>query len=275
MTRGKTRRLSGGSTYTIAQQRLAAAAAGNGIAKLNRLDLTELPPIPEGVTHLEANNNRLTSLPTLPEGLEVLKCEKNQLLELPPLPSTLEALNCAYNQLTELPELPEGLIGLVVNNNQITESPKIPKSINNINFRNNRLVKLPRIPTRWWSVDFRGNEKTLLPEFKAMLDKYVGPYMTDGKGLSLAIDDWYNKRNIESKQQNLEGVAVLNKELPYNGLSDPLTIVGSYLTGETGNLTQQRLKLKEKYSRPIDASGVGGRRKTRRRATRKSRSRRS
>ena len=61
----------------------------NGVVDLRRLNLTELPPIPEGIIELNCSHNQLTSLPRLP--------------------STLEMFNCSYNQLTSLPALPPSI----------------------------------------------------------------------------------------------------------------------------------------------------------------------
>jgi len=54
---------------------------------------------------LLCENNNLTELPPLPEGLKLLYCNNNQLTSLPVLPASLEDLNCSFNQLTTLPVL--------------------------------------------------------------------------------------------------------------------------------------------------------------------------
>ena len=77
----------------------------DGEVDLRRLGLTELPPLPEGITVLNCSWNQLTSLPELPSTLTMLYCAQNQLTSLPELPS-LDYLQCNNNQLTSLPTLP-------------------------------------------------------------------------------------------------------------------------------------------------------------------------
>jgi len=46
---------------------------------LDKLNLTELPKLPEGLERLDCDNNLLTELPELPKGLERLYCYDNKL----------------------------------------------------------------------------------------------------------------------------------------------------------------------------------------------------
>lgn len=87
-------------------------AAGNPdkILALNKLGLTELPPIPQelGIKLLQANHNQLTYLDahSLPTTLEQLDLRHNALTTIPhSLPyAKLKLLNLAHNKLNELPQ---------------------------------------------------------------------------------------------------------------------------------------------------------------------------
>jgi len=54
----------------------------------------------------------ITSLPPLPEGLQMLICDNINITELPALPSTLEGLICQDIMIRELPTVPDSLIYL-------------------------------------------------------------------------------------------------------------------------------------------------------------------
>ena len=66
----------------------------------NGCDLTELPDLPNSLTHLYCDNNNLTELPDLPNSLTNLLCHHNNLTELPDLPNSFIQLECYMNKLT-------------------------------------------------------------------------------------------------------------------------------------------------------------------------------
>ena len=72
-------------------------------------NLTNLPELPNTLTHLYCSSNNLNSLPELPINLTHLYCSNNNLSSLPELPNTLTHLYCGYNNLSSLPELPISL----------------------------------------------------------------------------------------------------------------------------------------------------------------------
>ena len=74
---------------------------GDNTKKLNLADLglTELPPLPEGLTQLSCDGNKLASLPSLPEGLTNFYCRGNQLTLLLSLPEALTTFVCYDNPI--------------------------------------------------------------------------------------------------------------------------------------------------------------------------------
>jgi len=91
-------------------------------------NLTNLPELPESLTHLYCYNNNLTSLPKLPKSLIKLWCFNNNSTSLPELPKSLTHLFCVNNNLKRLPELPESLRFLhCYNNNLPIQLNKLPQ----------------------------------------------------------------------------------------------------------------------------------------------------
>jgi len=134
----------------------------DGILILSHLELTELPPLPEGITILRCESNQLTSLPTLPSTLKVLACEKNQLTSLPALPS-LECLSCSDNPLSSLPSLPSTLRGLTCMRNGLTSLPPLPLSLIRMCIDHNDITQLPELPPHLNMLSCSYNELTSLP----------------------------------------------------------------------------------------------------------------
>lgn len=108
-----------------------------------------------------------------------------------------------------------------------------------------------------------------LLEFARMTPQRAGPQSTAEQAQVIRdVDAFVAKLEAKRRGQAMQGLAIVEqgKEGLGKGLRDPATIVGSFLSGEKGTLTQQMATLKNK------ATGMGRRRKTRkgRKASRRS-----
>ena len=130
----------------------------DGYLNLEKLGLTELPPLPPTILRLNCNFNRnLVSLPPLPTSLEHLECVGNGLTSLPPLPTSLKVLICRGNKLTSLPALPPNLIKLNCITNELSNLPVLPKTLESLYCRNNQLTTLPVLPSGIMTIDIFPN----------------------------------------------------------------------------------------------------------------------
>ncbi len=112
----------------------------NYMVNLSGLDLTELPPIPNGIKRLTCDRSRrLSRLPPLPESLEQLTVSDCAFTQLPELPKNLTELDCTGNFLTSLPNLPESLEFLDCRMNQLTELPNLPERLKQVHAGKNPL----------------------------------------------------------------------------------------------------------------------------------------
>lgn len=128
--------------------------------------LTSLPTLPLGLTHIDSYNNQLLSLPTLPNGLTNLDCGKNNLTSLPTLPASLLYLYCSINELTSLPALPSAMTFLYFADNQISTIPTLPPMLEELNCANNLISCLPELPTSITFIsNFSGNSFTCVPNY--------------------------------------------------------------------------------------------------------------
>lgn len=130
---------------------------------LSRLELTELPPLPDDLIILRCDSNQLTSLPALPSSLKVLHCHSNQLTSLPELPPFLETLSCSHNPIDSLPSLPSSLKQLVCIRNYLTTFPPLPRALQELCFDNNYITQLPKLPPHLTSLSCCNNQLTSLP----------------------------------------------------------------------------------------------------------------
>ena len=113
---------------------------------LSGLGLSEIPPLPEGITILQCEMNQLTSLPTLPSSLTFLSCQENLLTSLPTLPPSLRYLSCSDNLLSSLPSLPSSLIALTCMQNKLTSLPPLPPSLMRLCIDEKNITHLPEFP---------------------------------------------------------------------------------------------------------------------------------
>jgi hypothetical protein len=143
-------------------------------------NLTSLPALPSGLTHLDCRYSTLTNLPALPSGLKMLKCDGNPLTSLPALPSGLDSLECRYNTLTNLPALPSGLTYLNCNNNQLTSLPALPSALAVLWSHNNpNLSCLPNLPNGLTVLGASNTRITCLPNKPAGITWITLPICTD------------------------------------------------------------------------------------------------
>ena len=270
------------------------------IVSLNVADnnLTLLPELPVGLQVLYCETNQLTVLPPLPNGLKGLRCSRNNLTVLPPLPDTLTGLNCHTNNLTVLPPLPHGLKGLICYTNNLTILPPLPDGLIELYCNDNELRVLPPLPYTLKSLDAVGN---IFDEpFASFIDIYYennninllitsvnNYYETKHRGINLGafertLGAYETAARLEAERarreaRNFDPTSIEDrfKNIPVlpNG---PTSVIAELLTGKTGTLQQQRIKLKENASRIPGAPGIARRtRKSKARKSRKSKARKS
>ena len=235
-----------------AQRRIDAYTPDQQVLSLNNLNLTTLPPIPEGVIVLDVNENKLT--------------------ELPKLPSTLRTLYCRNNELESLPQLPNGLINLVCQMNYLEELPKLPPTLKSLWCADNNIRRLPKLPAlKYLSVERNPFEEPFL--------QYAEEYEARGN-LPLFIFDVNKALQLEllanvmkERGRNLQSAKLaLGKKMNANTLG----VVGSFLSGSTNrksNINTQRKRVQEIATRPIGGPGVSGGTRKRRNSKRKTRRR--
>ena len=144
--------------------------------KLNNLNLTELPPLPEQLRLLDASDNWLRNLNSaaLPKHLTYLCVANNCLSKLPTLPAKLERLFVDNNVLTSLPVvLPKNLLCLNAADNQIAFLPPLPNRLNYLNVNNNQLVSLPKLPSSLIHLFADDNLIYRLPEYLPVTLKHI------------------------------------------------------------------------------------------------------
>lgn len=152
-----------------AVQRLRALKeSGDGYLYFYGLDLTSLPPLPDGVTILDVGGNHLSELPdNLPASLEKLTANYNQLTRIPDrLPADLKILEVNYNNLTAMPEkLPDSLRKLEMSHNKLTALPEaLPRGLEELNASQNKLTRLPEnLSSGLRQLYVVGNNITALP----------------------------------------------------------------------------------------------------------------
>ncbi len=148
---------------------------------------------------------------------------------------------------------------------------------------------LHRFPALEWSPIVDLDEDALDQPFRQFYQTFqqTGDYNAFRQVLDMYWDA--EAARIQSLQQSIQNLNMFRQSLvprneggvtrynfPQNTTLSRLPgnlseVLGSYLSGETGTIQQQRLKLQELLSRPRGGLGVGGRRKTRKGSKRKSR----
>lgn len=113
---------------------------------LCHLDLTELPPIPEGVRSLYCTFNKLTKIDNLPNSLSILYCSMNNIKNLDNLPPNLQILHCQYNKIQYLDNLPNDLRILYCNHNLLTSVDHLPNSLRILYCEYNLITSLTNLP---------------------------------------------------------------------------------------------------------------------------------
>ena len=259
-----------------------ARAEHTGSLNLSNMNLTTLPPLPENLRELRCSYNRLVALPVLPASLLLLECAHNELTSLPRLPSFLHTLLCYENRLGSLPVLPDSLLTLNCSGNEVTEITQLPPHLNWFACNDNRLTSVCWIPDSVQSLDLGSNQLKVLPNFPKnlfVLDVSHNlcsdfPAFAPSFGNSLLSVSAHNnplntqlsasvgahgfRRGIPIYHAALRKAARLRAagrnlvRLQYS-LGDAeishdcLCLVGSYLTGERGDLDRQMAGLRGFY----------------------------
>lgn len=122
------------------------AAAANGMLDVGDLEITGLPPLPDGLVTLYADGSGLTELPPLPPGLLELYVSGTPLQSLPPLPESLQVLDIDETPLTNLPPLPPDLRYLFTSGTKLTELPPFPPVLQKLFISHTPIAELPSLP---------------------------------------------------------------------------------------------------------------------------------
>lgn len=100
---------------------------------INRLNLFELPKLPNELYELDCQKNYLYSLPALPYNLRIIRCNNNNIYKLPDnYPPHLIYIGCHDNNIFKIDKLPQKLEILHCEKNNITYLPKLPKTMSKI-----------------------------------------------------------------------------------------------------------------------------------------------
>ena len=128
-------------------------------------DITSITNIPNGVEHLECNDNLLVSIENLPGSLLSLKIDHNYLTTIDvSYLKQLELLHISHNKLTVIENLPPSLVEIRCENNEL-ERMNLYGLVNlkTLYISNNRITLVENLPTE--IVDFR-MENTPTIEFR-------------------------------------------------------------------------------------------------------------
>ena len=109
------------------------------------------------IIYIDCCRNNISNLPELPNSLTHLWCYNNNLSNLPKLPNSLTYLHCGYNNLSSLPELPNILTKLYCHNNNLSNFPELPNSLQILWCVHNNLSSLPNLPNSLIHLCFIGN----------------------------------------------------------------------------------------------------------------------
>ena len=199
------------------QQRIEESER-TGKLNVSYMGLSTLPPLPPTLKKLNCYNNLLQTLPELPSTLVELVCSSNQLATLPALPSTLTRLSCFDNELLTLPRLPPTLLSLHCSDNLLTILPALPSTLTELycgaNPYNPLFAELTasKDPIRTLHGNIHG-VKMYYTNIKKQLRDKLTLQQTLGKDANCILND------------------------------DCLTMIGSYLSGQSGTLPMQIAKL--------------------------------
>lgn len=251
---------------------------GVRILQVSENNLTQLPSLSPTLEELHASKNQLTSIPSL-RGTHVtsLGVSKNELAALPELPETIRKIGCSFNQITEIKNLPANIETLVCNNNPLRrlEIGNL-RALTTLVANNCELTELPVLPPPQEGVNqiYYFDNNPLTPEFATIYETYKADKANDAneennaneenewaggarkentvRKFRMAINAIYMKR----KEESLKAIQLVFKapmtnvtgqttavESAMSGNYGPANIVAQFLSGKTGTLEQQKLKL--------------------------------
>ncbi len=259
--------------------------------------LTELPArLPSGLIHLNCQINKLKSLPPLPSTLQTLMCSSNQITELPDFSpdSQLKELSYSFAPLEKIGSLPPGLEVLEVNNTNLRSLPKLPRTLRTLIVNNCPLDFLPLLPSGLITLRCNGTNISEIPDlpdslenfsfgenmylkydYQMIYERYVYELNSYSDLTIKEIEEKFkheiNKLNAQKRGRNLAafqqtlgrpGALIKGKEVSsvFSNTQGAMSVLGSYLSGERGNLRNQREALKRKDA--AAGANYGGKRKT-------------
>lgn len=202
----------------------------------NLAQLTNILPLTINLTKLKIQKLQLQQLPKLPDTLKVLYCEDNLIKILPKLPLSMTHLyaecnsieHCedeifppnlhiiflGYNKLKTIPKYHDNEFSIIsFNDNSLTEIPKLPK-INNfavIDFSGNEEIKeFPKIPVSYncnISIDDTNIERLPLHDPKLVIFNY------ERTPLKNFLEEEYKPMNMYMKDEKEKYDAVKKIEI--------------------------------------------------------------
>ncbi len=216
------------------------------------------------LTKIGLKGNHLQRLPDLPPNLEVLNVHNNRLTSLPALPPTLEILVAHHNQLRRIPDLPPGLRVLDLSDNPLDEPwaaiLRDVQGMGPVNINNNNLPNPPgdvfnaapvgaRFPAPLGTLTREQIDaaRPRIAELNARM-----PLARDLGALRLAVG--HQTGAPAGPVGDVIGIP--------DAAGGPLSVIGSFLSGQPGSLAQQAATL------PRTRRG-GGRRKAERQSRRR------
>lgn len=119
-----------------------------GCLSLKTMFLSELPPIANGCTVLNANNNRIRKVLDLPRTLRRISLKRNYLMyyNYDSFGPNLFEFNIAHNHIVDLPFLPPSMRTCIVSDNPISYLPLLPEGLKILKASRCKLTELPPFP---------------------------------------------------------------------------------------------------------------------------------
>ena len=223
---------------SMSLQEKVDASKITGTLDISNMGLSSLPELPTTLTTLDCSRNALTYLPPLPLSLTRLYCSENKLTSLPTLPQTLIGLFCSQNQLTSLPALPSTLTKLWCLGNTLTSLPELP-NLCQLHCSHNQLTTLPPLP--FGMLLFAIYENPYNPSLYDFLSSESIDLLQYGiargyRSKILAINEYVRNQN---NRKNARNCLVLKYTLVDILSYDSISVIGSYLSGQKGDLSKQ------------------------------------
>jgi len=151
------------------QEKIQEITHSNVYYDISNKELTEMPDIPENVTHLNMSNNNIQYISNkLPPKLIELNCSNNKITLIDDLSnlSSLQTLKIGNNNLKCLPNLPNSIKNLIINNNNINKINKFPTLLIQFDCSFNKFKSFPNFPTTFSIFRCNNNLIRFFPNLK-------------------------------------------------------------------------------------------------------------